>query len=43
MYYRKKEALQNIYNFILTTITRQHILYITNKDSVYQILSALKK
>jgi hypothetical protein len=35
MYRRKKEALQNIHNFILTTIARQHILYIANKDSVY--------
>jgi hypothetical protein len=43
MYRRKKEALQDIHNFILTTITHQHILYITNKDSIYQILSALKK
>jgi hypothetical protein len=42
-YRRKKEALQDIHNFILTTIARQHILYIANKDSVYQILSALKK
>jgi hypothetical protein len=35
MYYKKKKALQDIYNFILTTITYQHILYIANKNSVY--------
>ena len=42
-YRMKKEALQDIHNFILTTIDRQYILLIANLDSVYQILSALKK
>ena len=40
-YRSKKQALQDIRNFILTTIARQHIQY-ADKNTVYQILVALK-
>jgi hypothetical protein len=42
-YQRQREALNNIKDFIITSVARQHLSYLENKTTVYQMLTALKK
>jgi hypothetical protein len=42
-YREKRDALKDIEQHIMTTVDRQHILYLDGADTVYQKLIALKK
>ena len=42
-YRRQREALNSIKDFIVTSVARQHLSYLREKTTVYQMLVALKK
>jgi hypothetical protein len=42
-YQRQRDTLNNIKDFIITSVARQHLSYLENKTTVYQMLTALKK
>jgi hypothetical protein len=42
-YRQQREALNSLKDFIITSVARQHLSYLEEKTTVYQMLTALKK
>jgi hypothetical protein len=42
MYEKKRAAINEVSNFILSTVPRHYLLYVLDKDTPWDMLSALK-